>query len=640
MTGWLPVNHLSWMTVTCVILTLTVSSSGFPCHPKCNCIWRNGKQTAECPNLGFDRLPMGLDPGVQVLYLSRNNLTFLPPNGFLAAGLVNLQRLYLSRCGIEIVDEYALYRITNLIELDLSENLLLHVPSVAFNHVPLLRHLLLNSNPISFIPAQAFIDLKALTILEMSNCKLESIAARAFEGLEKLEVLKLDGNNLENVHGKTMLPLVSLHGITIDGNPWRCDCDLRSLRLWLDTNNVPYIPPICYRPVRLKGRSWRQVTAAEYACPPVFLNTTSARNVLEGDNVTLECRLGGDPLPDIHWLWKGRVLTNNSEPSLFISISRGEREKVSRLLVISVHDPYAGYYTCIAENIAGLAAKNFTIMITRKKVTGVNVIEEEKTQEVKEEETPKEDTGPVAGLIVGVVLGALLIIICIAVGMYICRRPPPIGKRLEVNHKLANSVSPATPHVSTEDMDLQLLGISPLQKPPRGYEGLPTSEVDRQEASSVNDRTTPRVWLMKETIASEMSGETYSSPSPEEEIRTVPVPVLPEILHVRLHGELMDTLKKKADKKILERERGDGSSEMEVTDHECNKIELSDDGQPSKETSEESGRDDSSSPTSTITSDSQERSSKVEGLSRDRPATFQRTAGVSCGCDRNGAIHV
>ncbi|GIY96665.1 leucine-rich repeat and fibronectin type-III domain-containing protein 5 [Caerostris extrusa] len=246
---------------TVILLSLlTQNVFSMSCHAKCQCIWRKGKQTAECSSAGFEKIPPGLESTIQVLDLTRNNFTLLPPNSFLNVGLVNLQKLYLARCGIEHIDDFALNRISNLVELDLSDNLISYIPTAAFRHLPLLRHLILSGNPLVIVPTQAFVELKTLIILEISNCKIDTIATRAFEGLEKLEVLKLDTNELQTLHAKTMISFKFLHGITLDGNPWTCDCELRGLRQWLNDNNVPYIPPACYRPVRLRDknmdRSW------------------------------------------------------------------------------------------------------------------------------------------------------------------------------------------------------------------------------------------------------------------------------------------------------------------------------------------------------------------------------------------------
>ncbi|CAL1296236.1 unnamed protein product [Larinioides sclopetarius] len=252
---------------------LTQLSFSVFCHPKCQCMWRSGKQTAECSSAGFQKIPPGLEPTIQVLDLNRNNFTLLPSNSFGNVGLVNLQRLYLSHCGIEHIDDYALNLMSNLVVLDLSYNLISYIPTAAFRHVDKLRRLVLSGNPLVSIPPQAFVDLKTLIVLEISNCEIDTIAIRAFEGLENLKVLKLHGNELQTLHATTMTSFKFLEEITLHGNPWTCDCELRGLRQWLNDNYVLYIPPTCYLPVRLRGKNWEDVNIVDYACAPTFVNT-------------------------------------------------------------------------------------------------------------------------------------------------------------------------------------------------------------------------------------------------------------------------------------------------------------------------------------------------------------------------------
>ncbi|XP_054708579.1 leucine-rich repeat-containing protein 24-like [Uloborus diversus] len=582
------------------LLSILTHSFSISCHPKCQCIWRKGKVTAECSMAGFEKIPPGLEPTIQVLDLTRNNFTLLPPNAFLNAGLVNLQKLYLARCGIEHIDDFALNRISNLVELDLSDNLISYIPTAAFRHLPLLRHLILSGNPLVIIPTQAFVELKTLIILEVSGCKIDTIATRAFEGLEKLEVLKLDSNDLQTLHAKTMMPFKFLHGITLDGNPWTCDCELRGLRQWLHENNVPYIPPTCYRPVRLRDKIWTEVNIEDYACAPTFLNTSSAMNVFEGSNVTLECKVSGDPIPSIQWLWRERVIANLSEGissmQTFIMSEYAEKEKNSRLRISSVQEPNAGVYTCVASNTAGKVAKNFTLMVSRIPVTGVKIIEEEKTQEVKEEEEDRSNS--MAGMAIGMVTGAVIVLVILSAVLYICHRRRQRNaqrKRIEANHKMCNSVNPTSPKAAQDNSDLKLLGVNPMGKANRigGYENLPTNEIDHYDPvldaarhgtdHYVDASKEPPVWMVRDIHipTADLQWDGHNPPpvmmipaaALDDKRNTVPMmmPGSADDIHVRLHHELSDTLRKKGgDRK--ERERGDGSSEMDAMDPEGMKM--------------------------------------------------------------------
>lgn len=81
--------------------------------------------------------------GLQVLNMSLNNLKALQNNQVANAGLVNLQKLYLSQNQLRELQEHAFYKMNNLVELDLSFNKLGAVPTNAFKHLMNLRQLLL-----------------------------------------------------------------------------------------------------------------------------------------------------------------------------------------------------------------------------------------------------------------------------------------------------------------------------------------------------------------------------------------------------------------------------------------------------------------------------------------------------------------
>lgn len=96
-------------------------------------------------------IPPGIAPSTQVLDLRGNNIRVLHNNVFLQLGITNLQRIYCPYCGIVEIEARAFYRLTNLVELDLSENAMREVPSEAWKHTKALMRLNLSGNPIKLI---------------------------------------------------------------------------------------------------------------------------------------------------------------------------------------------------------------------------------------------------------------------------------------------------------------------------------------------------------------------------------------------------------------------------------------------------------------------------------------------------------
>ena len=94
----------------------------------------------ECRDKGQISIPEKVDIETQVLDLSGNNLQILPREVFSRRGLLNLQKLYLSNCKIGQIDPTAFRGLTNLVELNLSGNLLTSVPTATFSGKPIYHH--------------------------------------------------------------------------------------------------------------------------------------------------------------------------------------------------------------------------------------------------------------------------------------------------------------------------------------------------------------------------------------------------------------------------------------------------------------------------------------------------------------------
>ena len=90
-----------------------------PTEPRCYCKWLSGKRLADCKNAGFENIPENLNPETQILILDNNHLGHLEKDAFKSAGLLNLQKLELKSCHIEVIHEHAFRDLKILMEVDI-----------------------------------------------------------------------------------------------------------------------------------------------------------------------------------------------------------------------------------------------------------------------------------------------------------------------------------------------------------------------------------------------------------------------------------------------------------------------------------------------------------------------------------------
>lgn len=414
-----------WLQVAITLVWLAVAGA---CPAACVCKWKGGKQTVECSNRDLITIPDGMDPGTQVLEFSGNNLQTLPKERFQKMELINLQRIYLSRCRITGVDDRAFKGLTNLVELDLSENLLTSVPTDTFADYPSLMRLILSHNPISVLHRSSFKHLSYLTTLEISNCEIETVNDEAFTGLDSLEWLKLDGNRLSTIKGQHILP-ESLHGIDLTRNNWQCDCKMLDLHTWLHNfNNIPHsVEPTCSGPPRLTGRNIRSIEVEDLACLPDVSPTTLYLEIAEGKNVSLLCKVSAVPEAQVSWWFQGQILQNDTiiAPGLhlYYYIEEGHEEKKSELFIYNTNTDDNGTFICVAENSAGKAQSNFTIRIIVKEEPIVIIVS-----------FPFEY---LLAVIAGVSVLILVLIITIIVSIVRCRKNRRRRKKKERSKEVA-----------------------------------------------------------------------------------------------------------------------------------------------------------------------------------------------------------
>lgn len=166
--------------------------------PGCECSWNTqGKFISDCSHLNLSQVPQNdysdylynssgnnqmptLNRDIQQLNLASNNLTSLEAQAFHKRKFRNLQKLFINRNQLGQISGQAFYKLTGLIELDLSENLLAE---------------LADSNSSSYSGSSevdTFLrDLNQLRQLSLASNKLTRLEAFAFRSLIQLRQLDL-----------------------------------------------------------------------------------------------------------------------------------------------------------------------------------------------------------------------------------------------------------------------------------------------------------------------------------------------------------------------------------------------------------------------------------------------------------------
>ena len=374
-------NCISSLLLT-VTLTLLLVTSFIPlsygeayCPTKCNCIWRNGKQTTNCESQGLISIPSGIAASTQVLNLNENNFQVLPSKVFQERGLTNLQKVFLSKCKLGVIADDALVQLSNLVELDLSNNLLTSIPKEALKETPNLRRLILAGNPIQVLKKESFIQITSLNTLDLSSCQISSIESGAFKGLKSLQYLELDGNRLSTLLPNVLQDLNPLYTMDLHQNPWNCDCDLRPAREWMIKYNVPLsIPPTCSGPEKLQGMMWNSLELDEFACPPQILSRDTEKTASIGSNESFTCITKATPEAKVSWSVEDVIyrnlstpLASNRENRIFFSedkSSGGPSVISATLTIVNIEAADSGkHFICFAENSAGSTSKSFTISV-------------------------------------------------------------------------------------------------------------------------------------------------------------------------------------------------------------------------------------------------------------------------------------
>ncbi|XP_028520577.1 leucine-rich repeat-containing protein 24 [Apis cerana] len=418
------------------------------CASSCKCRWISGKKAAECIRQNLSQIPVGLSPEIQNFDLTGNRITYLMHESFSRVHLVNLQKLVLRKCEIELIHTDAFNGLKIVIEIDLSANNIGTLYPGTFEETQRLRVLLLNDNKLKVLENGLFHNLKYLQKVELSNNELERIDDKTFRNLPELRSLTLDANNLSALKVQSFDTLPKLGSLELHNNPWNCNCRLKRFRDWTIEKKLYTKPTTCQQPESLAGKMWDEISSDEFACrPEIFTIGPSVKVEVGKGNVTFWCRASGIPRPQLSWVHRSRVINNHTRRhnGEKIYILKSNHEWLN-LTIPDVAHSDKGDYVCLAKSPGGNTEKNVTLTIAGDALGGKdNII-----------------SLPLA-LGLGVT-ALLLLIVTVTLCVCYCRR-----RRIRHDEKSLEAASMEHHGLGEQEKSL-ITTINPVVKPPRRYE--------------------------------------------------------------------------------------------------------------------------------------------------------------------------
>ncbi|XP_028452662.1 leucine-rich repeat and immunoglobulin-like domain-containing nogo receptor-interacting protein 1 [Perca flavescens] len=201
---------LCWGTLYLLAVGVALSSeTRWLCPKSCRC--NTVLLEVNCSDGQLTTVPNGLPQNPKLLNLTHNKIKTLVHQQFLT--LTQLLDLDLSDNIIVIIEVEAFLGLQSLITLRLARNHLKIIPVGVFAGLPKLKLLDISSNEILVFLDFTFRDLTALQFIKAADNDLVFISHQAFTGLTSLQELRLDGCNLTAVPTEALTQLGSLKSL-------------------------------------------------------------------------------------------------------------------------------------------------------------------------------------------------------------------------------------------------------------------------------------------------------------------------------------------------------------------------------------------------------------------------------------------
>lgn len=252
---------------------------------------------------------------LKLLFLTKNHLSSVP------IGLPeDLKELRLDENRIAVIAEEAFQNVTRLQRLLLDGNLLTDegIAPGTFQDLVNLRELALARNSLTFPPP--LLPSQSLVKLSLQENQIDQIPVAAFAALNRLEKLDISSNQLQTLTQGVFDGLSSLKHLMVRNNPWRCDCAVKWVVVWLKSlpSAINARGFVCLSPEKVRGMAIRELTLDIIECPvdadlppwptlrstppppPTTIPVTTMISTLMTTSIPYYFESPSPPLPPIH----------------------------------------------------------------------------------------------------------------------------------------------------------------------------------------------------------------------------------------------------------------------------------------------------------------------------------------------------
>ncbi|XP_019947002.1 trophoblast glycoprotein [Paralichthys olivaceus] len=277
-----------------LLVLLAVTLSCHCCSNRCVC----SSQTVKCQNQDLVAIPSSFPTNTKIIFVTGNNISHISSDSF-PTGLDMLTDLYLSGNEMESVGAMVFDNLPNLVRLDLSNNnfqtfsdralpvenklQVLNLSNSFHNYsridvvlsvlqsgkLHLLKVLDLSNNDLLILPDDAFSSLSNLINISLQNSSIIAIQNGTLK-VPPLRDLDLRDNSLRALPTTTLEEFSLKPGLSLwlAGNPWRCDCFIEEMLLWLkNSTQVMDVQNLtCADPEALRHQPLLQVELSQLKC--------------------------------------------------------------------------------------------------------------------------------------------------------------------------------------------------------------------------------------------------------------------------------------------------------------------------------------------------------------------------------------